>query len=556
MMHRCGTKGRARQRGAALILLATMLVLGVLWYAIDALAKAARTDYEKETRTGIALQAGKAALLAHAAQYAARSSTTEPGQMPCPESLNYYLAGTEGQASTSCSNATEVIGRLPWRTLGIEQLRDGHNEPLWYVLSRGFRNPPINFGTPGQIGYNGAANAAVALIVAPGPAIDSTADSGTPAAPCAKVNQRATNRYSTAAPLDPTKFFECGNATGAYGNPGNMPGWSAWSNDRVIAITAQEWADAVAPAVADRLQRQTMPALRNWESAEATATGKSWQSTWGLPYLPFATPFADPTTSSFCGSGGEREGLAPLAGSSVATCDTRWTASGSGLAGLVSLGCSQQATYAECTFMRVFGAVASVTITATAPNIGNGFRGTIAQTDISAGGGIVSGATMTVSSGTGAATLTFNVDYSLLGLFGIAEVRIPYVPDATVLNDSRVAWVTNNNWHRYLYYAVAPGATVNPGSVCAAAGDPGCITVSGLPASTGSANDKRVMLALTGRPLAGQTQPSPAFTDYLESRVSGTQFSSATVTSAYNDRLTACPFEFTMQSGAITAICN
>ena len=47
------------------------------------------------------------------------------------------------------------VGRLPWRSLGIDQLRDGYGEPLWYVLSRGFRNPPINFGTLGQINYNG-----------------------------------------------------------------------------------------------------------------------------------------------------------------------------------------------------------------------------------------------------------------------------------------------------------------------------------------------------------------------------------------------------------------
>jgi hypothetical protein len=103
---------------------------------------------------------------------------------------------------------------------------------------------------------------------------------------------------------------------------------------------------------------------------------------------------------------------------------------------------------------------------------------------------------------------------------------------------------------------VAPGARVNPASACAAAGDPGCITVSGFPSSTGNANDKRLVLALSGRPIGSQTQPSANVTDYLESRVSGTQFTSATVTSTYNDRLAACPFQFTMQGGGTTTICN
>ena len=80
--------------------------------------------------------------------------------------------------------------------------------------------------------------------------------------------------------------------------------------------------------------------------------------------------------------------------------------------------------------------------------------------------------------------------------------------------------------------------------------------MTGLPASTGNTNDKRLVLALSGRPIGTQTQPSGNVTDYLESRVSGTQFTSASVTSTYNDRLAACPFQFTMQGGGTTSICN
>ena len=50
---------------------------------------------------------------------------------------------------------------------------------------------------------------------------------------------------------------------------------------------------------------------------------------------------------------------------------------------------------------------------------------------------------MSISPTTGVATLSFDVNYSLLSLLGVAEVRIPYVSDATVLSDTRVTWVTN-----------------------------------------------------------------------------------------------------------------
>ena len=70
---------RRRQHGAALILMATVLVLGVAWFAIGVLKARPVTDYQRDTKTGAALREAKIALLAYAAQYAARSVTTEPG---------------------------------------------------------------------------------------------------------------------------------------------------------------------------------------------------------------------------------------------------------------------------------------------------------------------------------------------------------------------------------------------------------------------------------------------------------------------------------------------
>jgi hypothetical protein len=532
------------------MIILAMLLAGVLWFAVDALSKAARTDYEKEIRTGAALQAGKEALLAYIAQYAARSTTSEPGQLPCPESLNYYLAGTEGQSSTSCSNATEVAGRLPWRTLGIDQLRDGYGEPLWLVVSRGFRSPPINFATVGKISYNGTADAAVALVIAPGRAVNTVDASGTPTAPCAKVNQAATNRNdNTVNPLNPALFLECGNSTGAYGNPGNMTGWSPWSNDRVLAITAKEWADAIAPALADRLQRQVAPALEDWRNVQSL-------SNWSRRFLPYASTFGDPATNDFCGNYGVREGLPPVASRTSAACSTSWTGGAvAPLLGLLPVGsCTSGATAMTCTYtgLATLAGVFGARITATAPLVASSFRDAITAANITtAGGATVSNFSLTLSPATGDAALSFDVGRTGLVSLSLASitVTVPNVPDAAILSDARMAWFVDNNWGRHTYYALSEAASVNPGaSACPGAA---CLSVDGTA-------DKRLVLAMMGpRAVGAQAQPSSVATDYLESHAtSTTTYTSDRVTSTFNDRLAACPQSYPLHGGGTTTVCN
>lgn len=57
-----------------------------------------------------------------------------PGDMPCPDMDN------DGVAEPYCS-ATQ-IGRLPWKTLGTDDLRDGVGERLWYAVSNQYKNNP------------------------------------------------------------------------------------------------------------------------------------------------------------------------------------------------------------------------------------------------------------------------------------------------------------------------------------------------------------------------------------------------------------------------------
>lgn len=542
----------AAQRGAALLVFLTVLVVGSAWFTIGALAKAAPSTASREMRTGEALQAAKLALLGYAAQYAARTDHNVPGRLPCPELPTSIGTSSEGAAPGSCSNVAVEIGRLPWRTLGVDRIVDGSGEPLWYVLSPGFRQSPVNFDTPGQLTLDGAPNAAVALIIAPGAALNTQLDADTPPAGCARRNQGGSRGTS---PLNALDFVECGNATGGYVTAGT----SKWLNDRVLAITAAEWADAIAGSVADRLQRQVAPALEDWRTTQSAAS-------WGVSFLPNASAFSTsaPSTNDLCGDLDVTEGMPPTATVASASCDTAWTGgNAAGLGTLLSFGgCAQNGAELQCSFTVILGGIISPTIIANASRVAHSLRSfNPAQITYEVNGGLpqagaASGYGASISTADGSASITFQINLPLLSLADNVLVRIPNPTDA-LLADTRTQWFVNNNWDRHTYYAASRAATVNPaGSVCAAAGDPGCMTVNGLPAP---ANDKRLVLALAGRRLAAQTRPSTVLADYLEAgnaSAADLTYEVTTVSSTFNDRIAACPFQVTPQSGVPVTICN
>ncbi|MGQ2967070.1 hypothetical protein [Methylophilus sp.] len=70
-----------------------------------------------------------------------------PGDLPCPDRDN------DGIAEVNCSK-TSRLGRLPWRTLGLGDIRDGSGERLWYAVSERYKNNtrvlPLNTDTPGS----------------------------------------------------------------------------------------------------------------------------------------------------------------------------------------------------------------------------------------------------------------------------------------------------------------------------------------------------------------------------------------------------------------------
>lgn len=556
-----------RQRGIALLLFVLAVVLGIAVLTFGALSKAAVATADREVRTGLALKAAKDAVLAYVAQTAASTTELYPGRLPCPEVRSQTGTANDGVAGpfTGPAVACDGVGRLPWKTLGIDQLRDGYDEPLWYVVPTGtwaWLNTndllTINPGLANQITYDGTANAVVAVIVAPGPPINNLSEtSATKPAACAKVNQTV-NRY--VVPYSIANFLECDNATGSYTTvgpttiePGPPRRTVVWSNDRTISITAAEVMDAISGAVADRLQRQVAPALNDWRVPQSAAI-------WGTSFLPYASTFTLPASNDLCGDLNAREGILPVAAAATSTC-TSWSGAG-GTWSINTLGgslffpsCSQTGTSLDCTFFQWIGPL-STRITATAPAVAMSFRAPITSASITNNrGGANSNFSLSLSSATGQATVSVDVTFPLLAFFTMVTVSIPNLPDAAILSDPRMTWYVNNQWSRYTYYTVAPGAKIGAASPCSGAGDVDCLTVTGLPASNGFTDDKQFVLTLMGRAVSGQTQPSAAATNYLELHTVGTTTFATSSVTPFNDRQAACPFQQTPATGPPVAIC-
>lgn len=193
------------QRGAAFMVMLVILVVGGAAILVSSLGKAA-LQIERDQKTADALAQAKEALIGFSVKVQVSNSDIvcadppsyanpncpRPGDLPCPDMDN------DGDAESNCGDATgsnqyKRLGRLPWKTLGLLDLRDGTGERLWYAVSNNFKNSTrtrcsnsnlagcLNSDTTGTItvfdtdgnvtNTAGSATGAVAVIFAPGSAL-------------------------------------------------------------------------------------------------------------------------------------------------------------------------------------------------------------------------------------------------------------------------------------------------------------------------------------------------------------------------------------------------
>jgi type II secretory pathway pseudopilin PulG len=154
------------QRGAALLIVLILAVTAMLTYVVTGLTPEA-VEARRAQQTQLALMQAREALIGYALKYrdeqiAQGQADRVYGYLPLPD-LGTSRNNNTGCTLEGCDAANfpgnqmyaSVIGRLPWRTLGLPPLRDGAGECLWYIVSgshqRQQRVTPMNWDTLGHL---------------------------------------------------------------------------------------------------------------------------------------------------------------------------------------------------------------------------------------------------------------------------------------------------------------------------------------------------------------------------------------------------------------------
>ena len=329
-----------RQRGFAMIALIVLMALMSSWFIATGLNRTnAELSNERERLTMESLRKAKAALIAYAAseqwQLYRSEEFKQPGALPCPDRNN------DGAGDGLCQNALARVGRLPWKTLGIDELRDASGEKLWYAVSANFRKyaypvsgyTVINSDTRGQLtvknpapANNVVASNVVAIVFAPGAVL---------------VGQDR-NPSDTVAYNNPASYLEGFSAS--YDTFTTSTLAMDTFNDRLVVITEQDLMAAVEPVVAALIERDVKPFL------------STYFAEWGAYPFPARFDNPDPGTlgtgttraqSAYVGDSSQSAGLLPVTASATYT----WVnGSGSSSQGNVSVVCATTGTSWRCTF--------------------------------------------------------------------------------------------------------------------------------------------------------------------------------------------------------------
>jgi hypothetical protein len=229
------------QHGQFIILTVLILALGT-GFLVYSMAEFRSIDYSKNAKTDAALALARDALLGRAL-----SDTNHPGSLPCPDAVTNIANNVPGDGIADLlagSNCPSYMGRFPWKTLELPELRDGDGENLWYALSPAFVDAPANAINTDSVGtitaYSGSntsvvSSLAVAVVFSPGAPIGTQARSPTQTAACPMTGTTIAqslcpNNYLD---LETVSGINNANATGPYITvPAN-----ATFNDRLLVVS-------------------------------------------------------------------------------------------------------------------------------------------------------------------------------------------------------------------------------------------------------------------------------------------------------------------------------
>jgi hypothetical protein len=252
-----------RESGQALFVLLVLIIAIAIGFVFD-FARPTALAIEHDKQTAAALALAKTALIGYAA-----SDANRPGELPCPDVNNdgQLTLGIDftGGAGSPC---VSLLGRFPWKTLGLPDLRDGSGERLWYALSDNFHagaTSKIDNDTKGTLTITGTSPAlsVIAVIFSPGSVVG--------------TQVRDTANENTIA-----NYLEGGNETGIATSTFVTGAVTSSFNDRLLVITG---ADLMTP-VEQRVAREMLTLLQSYKAASA-CNCYPWAAD------DFGTPFDD-----------------------------------------------------------------------------------------------------------------------------------------------------------------------------------------------------------------------------------------------------------------------
>ena len=588
---------RHKQRGIALVALLAIVALGATYWIYAALnANTASAAVERSKRDSEVLRQAKAALIGQIALQAANASEPNPGRLPCPEKSADAGTANEGLPDTASAGnpfgycgtgATVVVGRLPWKALGIDKLQDTATEPLWYAVAPGWitagPNTIINSDTPalGGLASTAGDNDVIAVIFAPGQAL-----SGQARQPVDGVAVPAVANY-----------LDLQNSTLGVLNLFAKTGPEGTFNDHVIILTRAELMPEIEAAVADRLHKQIAPQMN------AAYSSAPWTV---APTLPFAAGFGDPSTASYKGTTATTQGLLPVTYSDTGPCSPGpcipascnpagnprcdpaflvWRTSatvtrtgGTTPAGSPTCAISGPPARLDCTVEASAPLASGITwmdfdMSVTADNVGKalrrlndtvpmtgnvdtlsirspyGYSVSAAALNTDSSGTVTFGSRFASGSGTPLAFLGA-VDCALSGLYCVRyTISIPLAifSDHAVVDasDATLGWFVRNRWHELSYYAIASGmAPSQPAASRGCTTGTDCLTANYLSTTAYAGNSVKGLVVIGGRQLPAQTRPSATVTDYFED-------SNASLTGTYAARAPALVFNRTFNDRVV-----
>lgn len=266
---------RRRAQGGAALLVSMLLVLLIGISSFLAFSQGVSADAAKQRRTDAALAEAKAALIGYAIGRPLDIAEADRrlGELPCPDNDG------DGDADIACANESDRIGRLPWKTLGLPDLRDGDGERLWYAISNIYKTNPrttcahpeeagcLNSDATGSITLRDANGnithdatpsdpptyrGAIAVVIAPG-AILTRQDGTVQLRSSAPAPGQAAHYLDNAHGEDNANFGDYTSNGFIAGPVRDAASGNIVANDRIVAVTYEDLMPALERRVAQEV---------------------------------------------------------------------------------------------------------------------------------------------------------------------------------------------------------------------------------------------------------------------------------------------------------------